>query len=113
MPTKLKSYSQLMGVVRDKAKPKRRASSHRRMYGRAWRKLRESVLARDNNTCVACGTVSGGGLGLHVDHIISRRSGGKDLPSNLQTLCASCHMRKTVRVDGGFGRKRGIYKYSG
>lgn len=41
-----------------------------------------------------------------VDHIVAHRG---DLEAffdheNLQALCAPCHSRKTVNVDGGFGR---------
>ena len=40
-----------------------------------------------------------------VDHIIPRRQGGTDTPDNLQPLCRSCHARKTVKQDGGFGKR--------
>ena len=46
--------------------------------------------------------------GDHVDHIIQRSAGGADAWSNLQTLCARCHSRKTVMQDGGFGRPRAL-----
>jgi phage terminase large subunit-like protein len=32
-----------------------------------------------------------------VDHIVERRDGGTDDESNLQTLCSSCHSRKTLK----------------
>ena len=38
-----------------------------------------------------------------VDHIVPRAAGGTDEWSNLQSLCARCHARKTARYDGGFG----------
>lgn len=40
-----------------------------------------------------------------VDHIVPWPIGSNDL-SNLQALCQSCHSRKTVLRDGGFGRPR-------
>lgn len=42
----------------------------------------------------------------HVDHVKAKRAGGADAAENFQSLCASCHSYKTVRVDGGFGRRR-------
>jgi 5-methylcytosine-specific restriction endonuclease McrA len=44
--------------------------------------------------------------GTEVDHIIARAAGGTDAWENLQNLCTSCHSRKTVECDGGFGRAR-------
>jgi 5-methylcytosine-specific restriction protein A len=51
--------------------------------------------------CAACGAP-----GTDVDHIRAHR-GDEELrldPGNLRTLCRACHSRKTVGVDGGFGR---------
>lgn len=36
-----------------------------------------------------------------VDHILAKRKGGTDDPSNFQSLCRTCHNRKTNAVDGG------------
>jgi 5-methylcytosine-specific restriction protein A len=44
--------------------------------------------------------------GEHVDHIIPKRDGGENALDNLQTLCETCHARKTVLHDGGFGRAK-------
>jgi HNH endonuclease len=44
--------------------------------------------------------------GTCVDHIVPHR-GDMTLfwdPTNWQTLCDSCHGKKTTREDGGFGR---------
>jgi 5-methylcytosine-specific restriction endonuclease McrA len=38
-----------------------------------------------------------------VDHIRSRRSGGPDERANLRAYCRSCHSRKTVIKDRGWG----------
>ena len=40
-----------------------------------------------------------------VDHVVPLRHGGSNDESNLQALCTSCHARKTVLHDGGFGRR--------
>ena len=39
-----------------------------------------------------------------ADHILPRSRGGEDTLENLQGLCHTCHSRKTVREDGGWGR---------
>lgn len=39
----------------------------------------------------------------HVDHITPKRRGGTDVRSNLQSLCHSCHSRKTALEDGRWG----------
>jgi len=57
-----------------------------------WRKIRAKIINRDQ-CCQICGTESK----LTVDHIIPRRLGGTDEPSNLQTLCVSCNSRKGGR----------------
>lgn len=39
-----------------------------------------------------------------VDHIIPRRLGGKDEPTNYQSLCSACHNRKTAQDGSRLGR---------
>lgn len=58
-----------------------------------WRALRLQALRRDGYQCLQCGTR----YRLEVDHIKAVRHApelGFEL-SNLQTLCISCHSRKT------------------
>ena len=62
--------------------------------GRPWRRLREKIIFRDCYTCRSCGVVTDA---PEVDHIINVAQGGTDDESNLQTLCASCHKKKTAR----------------
>jgi 5-methylcytosine-specific restriction protein A len=96
----------------------RRASAHARGYGRRWDKLarwfkrRHPLCADPFGVHQAEGRVE---FGEHVDHIVPRSRGGTDRASNLQTLCAACHSRKTVQCDGGFGfvQKRGETQQSG
>lgn len=45
------------------------------------------VLERDNNECQICKNNNN----LHIHHITKRANGGNHDPSNLITLCASCH----------------------
>lgn len=51
--------------------------------------VREYVLFRDGHTCQHCHDKSKGKV-LNVHHIESRKTGG-DAPSNLITLCETCH----------------------
>lgn len=53
--------------------------------------VRAYVLHRDAHTCQHCKGHSKG-LTLHVHHIVSRQTGG-NRPSNLITLCESCHRK--------------------
>ena len=72
-----------------------RGTTKERGYaGRNWMQLRAFVLARDP-VCKICGRKPS----RHCDHIKPKRTGGKDTPSNLQGLCASCHNRKTATED--------------
>ena len=61
----------------------------------SWNGIRERVIQRDEYTCFSCAKVFPPEL-LEVDHIIAITNGGKYLEmSNLQTLCKSCHQKKT------------------
>ena len=88
----------------------RRPSPSRRGYGQSWRRL--SLMFRRSQPLCAdpFGIHASEGrqfvAGEHVDHIKPLRAGGTNEWSNLQTLCASCHSRKTVLEDGGFGRPK-------
>ena len=53
------------------------------------RATRRLVLSRDNYRCTECGEARD----LQVHHILPRRLGGPDEPSNLVTLCSACHDR--------------------
>lgn len=54
---------------------------------RAWRLVRQRVLARDGRRCRLCG--NGGRLDVH--HIRLRSAGGTNEPSNLIAACRPCH----------------------
>jgi 5-methylcytosine-specific restriction endonuclease McrA len=68
---------------------------------KTWRQVRKLVLQRDNNTCKDCGVTSH--HNMHVDHILPRKAYPtlSYAPSNLQTLCNSCHTRKASSMGRG------------
>ena len=81
-----------------------RGSAASRGYGANWRRLRRMFL-RENPLCEdPYGAHAGPVVATDVDHIVPRSKGGTDAWENLQSLCASCHSRKTVEQDGGWGR---------
>lgn len=59
-------------------------------------KIRIPVLERDGWRCVRCSDPNY----LEVHHIMARQDGGGDEPSNLATLCRSCHLEWTNLADG-------------
>lgn len=77
-----------------------RPSASRRGYDAEWRAARDDHLAR-HPICVVCGSKAS-----LVDHVVSiRKAPHRRLdPTNFQSMCATCHGRKTAAVDGSFGR---------
>jgi predicted phosphodiesterase/5-methylcytosine-specific restriction endonuclease McrA len=60
-----------------------------------WRRIRATQLRRE--PLCSCGRIA-----REVDHISADTADNR--PSNLRSYCKSCHSRKTVASDGGFGR---------
>lgn len=54
-----------------------------------WKELREEILRRDGYKCNVCGGVDC----LEVHHVVPCMNCGMNNPSNLITLCRSCHKR--------------------
>lgn len=77
-----------MGVRDDYKRYSRRVTKTRR-----WKALRLEILRRDGFACVAFAKRGR----LEIDHIIPVRDAPtlSYEPTNLQTLCTSCHSRKT------------------
>lgn len=76
-----------------------RGTAAQRGYGARWRKARSHFLMQ-HPICDRCNDVA-----TVVDHITPHK-GSYDLfwdRDNWQPLCVSCHSRKTVQEDGGFG----------
>jgi 5-methylcytosine-specific restriction endonuclease McrA len=55
-----------------------------------WHRLRSLVIKRAGGKCETPGCV---GKGVVVDHVKSRRAGGRDELSNLRLLCRTCDNR--------------------
>ena len=61
---------------------------------RVMQRLRRRILRRDGYRCRSCGRPGR----LEVDHITPMARGGAPLDeNNLQTLCRSCHIAKSIR----------------
>jgi len=92
----VKSHSDQQKERFEQAKNAKKAKT----YDSEWRSLR--VLQLDlYPACAVCGRDA-----VHVDHIKSVKTAPQLRlePSNLQSLCHSCHSKKTAQVDGSFGR---------
>ena len=74
-----------------------RGTRHQRGYGSAWDALRKVVLQRDGGLCQYCRDEGRVTVATMVDHTIPKAEGGTDDPSNLRSICAPCHTRKTDR----------------
>jgi 5-methylcytosine-specific restriction protein A len=82
-----------------------RGTRTERGYNNRWLKARETYLRR-SPLCVKCKEAGRLTPARIVDHIIPH-NGDQDLfwdsENNWQSLCRSCHSRKTASEDGGFG----------
>jgi 5-methylcytosine-specific restriction protein A len=77
-----------------------RRSRHERGYGTAWDKLREEVMRRDMRLCQPCLRKDRVAAAHAVDHIKPKAKGGTDDLDNLQAICRSCHLDKTMTDSG-------------
>ena len=88
-------------------KPRQQANPEKdRLYGRRWKRAAHAHLANDP-FCVLCEAQLIVRLATVVDHIKPHK-GDMELfwdATNWQSLCKTCHDQKTVREDGGLGRK--------
>lgn len=91
----------------ENTKNRHRISKCKQGYGRRWEKAREAFLI-ENPLCVECQKHGRYTPATEVDHIIPHR-GDQNLfwdRKNWQSLCHSCHSKKTAKEDGGFGNGR-------
>ncbi|TXH50498.1 MAG: HNH endonuclease [Desulfurellales bacterium] len=101
-PATFKLPSPTSNVLRYPEQPRKKTAE--RGYGSRWRTESKKHL-RAYPLCVICGKSNRITAAKCVDHIIPHRGSAAlfwDV-NNWQSLCYSCHSRKTVREDGGFG----------
>jgi RNA-directed DNA polymerase len=60
-----------------------------------WRVIKEEVMAERGAKCERCGST----VNLDLHHIKARRYGGKDVKTNAQLLCETCHVQTTPYGD--------------
>jgi 5-methylcytosine-specific restriction protein A len=85
---------------------KRRGTSTERGYNNEWRKARDIHLTNEP-LCRECLKVNKFIPANVVDHIYDHK-GDKQIfwdKTNWQSLCTSCHSKKTVRDNGAYGNK--------
>lgn len=70
---------------------------HQRGYGRKWEVIRDRILKRDKGLCQQHLREGVAKQASCVDHIKAKAHGGTDDDANLESLCWSCHSRKTAR----------------
>lgn len=92
--------------LREKARKNNHQSEFTKLYNWDWRKFRDRYV-KEHPLCIHC--LANGILTptQEVDHIVPHQ-GDKDKfwdADNLQALCKSCHSKKTVEYDGGFGKQ--------
>ena len=97
VPMTEETIADLIGALENKLTASALAKEQRTLMTK---KLRESILKRDNYTCCIChnSTYKEPNLLLEVDHIIPVSRGGLTVGRNLQTLCWKCNRSKSAKM---------------
>jgi 5-methylcytosine-specific restriction protein A len=72
---------------------------------RRWRAIRQAQLDA-YPLCRICLEHGQTTIATQVDHILRLKQGGTNANANLQSLCASCHSRKTQAEERELGHRR-------
>jgi 5-methylcytosine-specific restriction enzyme A len=94
------------GIARCERHQSERGSAWTRGYNTTWFKVRAAALERDGYICVICAKSGFVEAATEVDHIVpfsGKNDANRTRLSNLQSLCESCHSRKTASEN--FGRE--------
>lgn len=91
--------------MRRERKPWVSNHSKRVITGHALQKARAKLFAI-NPLCVECQKKGLTALAVIRDHITPLALGGKDIESNTQGLCLSCHDAKTAAESQAWGRPK-------
>ena len=96
MPSRIPAHRPPRLRARPRDDSNRPSAAARGYCDKAHRAWRQAVLTRDAWTCRDCGRVCDDHKEAQADHIVPIAAGGSryDL-ANGQTLCISCHSRKT------------------
>ena len=91
-----------------------RGTAQERLYGHRWDNARRAFRRR-HPLCAPCEATGRVTAADTVDHIIPHRGDQARFwdRTNCRACCRSCHSRKTVRYDGGFGRPRSEVLHGG
>ena len=96
-----------LGSLKPRAKDQRESAA-KRGYDARWRKAKAMHLAK-HPLCPHCYELDGAiTTATDVDHKVPCKPDNPRFwdSSNWQSLCHSCHSRKTAKEDGAFGRKK-------
>ncbi len=100
MPDRIPTFKPPWVNRRPKRRDARPSAAARGYCSKGWKLTRAEVLVRDAYQCQSCGAVVHG-RNAHVDHIVRKSIVNSDKASGLQTLCSSCHSKKTVAEEKG------------
>jgi hypothetical protein len=70
--------------------PKVKGWRYQKGFQYGWSNVKLAVLDRDKHACRIC---KSGKVRLEVHHILEKKNGGTDVPTNLITLCSDCHSK--------------------
>ena len=74
----------------------RNPEAEQRIRGRKWMSIRARWFS-NHPLCIECKRVGRVSVASQLDHIIPLIDGGKDDDSNYQSLCVSCHSKKSSK----------------
>jgi 5-methylcytosine-specific restriction protein A len=98
MPQKIRNYQNPIQVQQRKQREAARAKAMKQIYDSDWRKLRMKQLIK-NPFCLHCeatGILTEAKQVDHIEPVVIAPHRRLD-PTNLQSLCVSCHSIKTAK----------------